>query len=97
MNQPATGADFVAQMTKPTNEFGVTSTSSTPIFKYGPYLSIMPNNPLNKLDAVLIVGDTDPLPAPTGADYGWIYKPLTGEIIANSAGADGSGTPYKNY
>src|SRR5438876_11799533 len=41
VNQPATGADFVAQMTKPTNEFGVTSTSSTPIFKYGPYLSAM--------------------------------------------------------
>src|ERR1043165_1264222 len=29
----ATSADFVAQMTKPTNEFGVTNPSATPIFK----------------------------------------------------------------
>ena len=96
-SQPATGADFVAQMTKATNEYGVTNATPTPIFKFGPYLSMMPNNPLTRLDAVLIVADTDPLPAPTGVDYGWIYKPVTGEIIANASGVDGSGTAYKNY
>ena len=93
----ATQADFVAQMTKPTNEAGITNTSSTPVFKYGPYLSAMPSNPLNKLNGIMIVADTDPLPDPTGIDYGWIYKPLTGEIIANSTGGDASGTLYKNY
>src|SRR5947207_10362612 len=78
----ATGPDFVAQMTKPTNEYGVVNATPSTIFKYGPYLSMMPTNPLTKLDGVLIVSDTDPLPAPTGVDYGWIYKPVTGEIIA---------------
>src|SRR5947207_15780222 len=43
VNAAATQADFVAQMTKPTNELGVTNTSSSPIFKYGPYLSQMPS------------------------------------------------------
>ena len=49
------------------------------------------------LQAVWVVDDGDPMPAPTGADYGWIYKPLTGEIIANSTGSDASGTLYKDY
>src|SRR3954462_12614132 len=31
---PATGADFIAQMTKSTNDYGVTNTSSSAIFKY---------------------------------------------------------------
>jgi general secretion pathway protein G len=94
---PATGPDFIAQLTKPTDDDGATNTVNTPVFKYGPYLSGMPSNPLNTLTAVLIVPDTDPIPAATDVDYGWIYKPLTGEIVANSTGSDASGTPYKNY
>ena len=93
----ATAADFVAQLTKPTNEFGVSNAAATPVFKFGPYLSAMPSNPLNRLSGVWMVGDTETMPAPTGVDYGWIYKPITGEIIANSTGGDASGTPYKNY
>ena len=42
-------------------------------------------------------GDSDAIPDPTNVDYGWIYKPLTGEIVANSTGSDASGTAYKNY
>ena len=92
-----TGADFVAQMTKPTDEAGATSNTPNPTFKYGPYLSAMPANPLTGLNGVMIVADGDPMPDPTGVDYGWIYKPLTGEVIANSTGSDASGTEYKNY
>jgi hypothetical protein len=57
----------------------------------------MPSNPLNNLSAVQIVNDTDPMPAPTDTTYGWTYKPLTGEIVANSSGSDASGTAYANY
>ena len=92
-----TGADFIAQLTRPTDEFGVTSATASPVFRFGPYLSAMPHNPLNNLQAVMIVDDTDPIPAPTGVGYGWIYKPLTGEIVANSPGSDASGTLYKDY
>src|SRR5438477_8675793 len=70
-----TGPDFVAQMTKPTNDYSATNSSATPVFKFGPYLSAMPSNPLTRLDGVWIVGDTEIMPDPTGADYGWIYKP----------------------
>jgi general secretion pathway protein G len=94
---PATAADFVAQMTKPTNDYGVTNPTATPVFKYGPYLSAMPANPLTKLDGVLIVGDTDPMPACTSADYGWYYKPVTGEVMANVVGNDTAGNEYRSY
>jgi len=96
-SQAATGPDFVAQMTKPTDENSVTNTLGNSTFKYGPYLSSMPSNPLNALSAILTVGDAEAMPEPTNVDYGWIYKPLTGEIIANSTGSDASGSAYKNY
>jgi general secretion pathway protein G len=95
-NAAATGADFVAQMTKATDEFGAIGAAS-PVYKFGPYLSAMPSNPLSSLNSVQIVGDTEAMPTPTGVDYGWIYKPLTGEIVANSTGSDASGGAYKNY
>jgi prepilin-type N-terminal cleavage/methylation domain-containing protein len=95
--QAATGPDFVAQMTKPSDEDGITAAQTSPVYKLGPYLSAMPVNPLSGLSAVQIVGDGEPMPEPTGADYGWFYKPLTGEIIANSVGSDASGNAYKNY
>jgi general secretion pathway protein G len=93
----ATGPDFIAQLTKPTDESGNTAAANTQVYKFGPYLSAMPSNPLNNLTAVLIVDDASPIPAPTDVDYGWIYKPLTGEIVANSTGSDASGTAYRNY
>ena len=92
-----TAADFVAQMTKPTNMEGVTNATSTPIFKFGPYLSAMPANPLTKLDSVQIVGDTEELPEATGQDCGWLYKPLTGEIVGNTLGNDAAGNAYRSY
>jgi general secretion pathway protein G len=92
-----TAADFVGQLTRATDDYGNVNSSSTPLFKYGPYLSAMPSNPLTRLDGVWLIGDTDAMPEPTNVDYGWIYKPLTGEIIANSTGSDASGTAYKSY
>src|SRR5438477_12118433 len=73
-NAAATGPDFIAQLTKPTDETGVTNAASSGVFKYGPYLSAMPTNPLTDLNAVLIVGDSDAIPDPTNVDYGWIYN-----------------------
>ena len=96
-NAAPTGADFIAQLTRPTDAFGVTASAASPVFKYGPYLSMMPHNPLNNLQAVQIIPDNQPMPAPTGITHGWIYKPLTGEIIANSSGSDASGTLYSDY
>jgi general secretion pathway protein G len=98
-NAAPTATEFVGQLTRPTDEYSAVGASSSPTFRYGPYLSAMPSNPITKLDGVWVIGDAEAMPAPTNLDYGWIYKPLTGEIIANCTGSDGNGagTPYKNY
>src|SRR5437867_4377866 len=41
----ATGPDFIAQLTRPTDETGITNATSTAVYKFGPYLSAMPSNP----------------------------------------------------
>lgn len=95
--QAATETDFVSQMTKPTDEKGVTSASASPVYKFGPYLSKMPENPITRFSAVLVIGDTDPWPTADGKVYGWFYRPITGDIMANSEGADTQGTLFTTY
>jgi general secretion pathway protein G len=89
-------ADFIAQLTTYSDEGCATNAVGTPVFKYGPYLSKMPANPLNNLDAVLVVANGAAMPAPDNST-GWIYKPQTQEFRANSTGNDQSGVPYSEY
>jgi hypothetical protein len=56
-------------------------------FPHGPYLVYgIPENPVNGLDTVHMLGDLEEFPAEPDGKTGWIYKPKTGEIRANSAG-----------
>jgi general secretion pathway protein G len=88
---------FLDQMTMNTNEACGTNSVATTTYKFGPYLSKMPSNPINGLSAIKFVADADDLPAPDDLVYGWIYKPKTQQIIANSTGNDGNATPYASY
>jgi general secretion pathway protein G len=88
---------FLDQMTMNTNEACATNSVATTTYKFGPYLSKMPSNPINGLSAIKFVADADDLPAPDDTTYGWIYKPKTQQIIANSTGNDGNATPYASY
>lgn len=92
-----TQADFVNQMTKSTDEHGNVSSTSSEVYKYGPYLSTMPKNPITELSAVKIIGDTAPWPTADSKTYGWFYRPLTGDIMANTAGTDSQGNLYTAY
>jgi hypothetical protein len=89
-------ADFLAQMTGYTNADCATNPVATAVFKFGPYLSKMPANPLNSLDTVLVIANGAAMPAPDDTT-GWIYKPQTQEFRANSTGNDQSGVPYSEY
>ena len=84
-------------MTKHTDEYGAVSTVATPTHKFGPYLSAIPENPLNKLKAVQLLADGDSWPTPDGNNYGWFYRPSTGDIMANSPGIDGNGQAYSSF
>jgi general secretion pathway protein G len=95
--QTPTETDFVNQMTRHTDEHSAVSATPSTVFKFGPYLSAMPENPMNKLSAVQIIADTDPWPTADGKIYGWFYRPLTGDIMGNSEGADTQGNPFTTY
>jgi general secretion pathway protein G len=90
-------SSFLDQMTTYTSEDCKTSATGSTTYKFGPYLSKMPTNPINGLAAVKFVADADDLPAPDDATYGWIYKPKTQQIVANSTGNDGNSIPYISY
>ena len=90
-----TAADFLAQMTQHTNEAGGTSATPSAVFKYGPYLSTIPKNPINSLDTIEISTD-DPLVG--DGSHGWEYNPATQAIIADIDGTDSSHvTRYDKY
>ena len=95
--QAATEANFIAQMTSHTDEHGGVSSSASAVFKFGPYLAGMPQNPLNKLSAVQVLTDSDSWPTADGATYGWFYRPSTGDIMANTPGTDTQGTVFTTY
>lgn len=91
-----TSGDFMNQMTLYTSEAGATNATKTSTYKFGPYLSKVPANPLNGLSTIKIVDNGAAIPAADDTT-GWIYKPQTKEVIANTTGADGTGTTYTTY
>lgn len=91
-----TQAEFINQMTMYTSIACVTNATGSAVYKYGPYLTRMPTNPLNGLSSILVVDNGTPMPAPDEST-GWIYKPETKEVIANLTGTDGTGKAYASY
>jgi len=91
-----TETDFIQQLTLFTSEPCTTNSAQTTTYKFGPYLSRMPNNPINGFTTVTVVANGSPLPVADGAT-GWIYKPETQEILPNLTGNDASGTAYSQY
>jgi hypothetical protein len=93
--QPS-GSDFTRQLIYCSTEWGRTSSSDPLSYPYGPYLySGLPKNPINGLDTVRILTDDQTFPAEPDSLTGWIYKPATGEIHANSIGDSiVSGIPF---
>ena len=97
-NATPTEAAFLEQMTRPTNEKCQAGASAGPAFPLGPYFQKMPPNPLNGNSKILVIGNGQPMPTTyRGATYGWIYKPETQEIIANSDQVDRNGVSYMHY
>jgi prepilin-type N-terminal cleavage/methylation domain-containing protein len=88
---------FVDQATLSSNQQGQTAARGTAGYPLGPYLSNIPANPFNKLDTVEVLGDAVDFPATADDGYGWIYKPITGEIRPGNSGTDTSGTAYYAY
>lgn len=90
-----TATDFQQQMTMYTDDQGNVNSSRTDVYRFGPYLSKMPVNPINGFDTVMIAADESELvPDDT---TGWIYLADPIQIIANCTGSDVNGTAYAQY
>ena len=95
VNTSPTEKAFTQQMTGTTNEFCAVGSASSQ-YRFGPYLTRMPPNPINNLTTVKMVANGQPMPTPDGST-GWIYKPSTVEIIPNLSGTDTDGIRYTDY
>jgi general secretion pathway protein G len=92
-----TQAVLVAQLTKKSNNLGDTALPGTPGYPCGPYITVMPSNPVNGKSAVLVLGDGSTLPAAASDQYGWVYQPSTLTLKADSRGSDETGKAYWDY
>ena len=86
-------AAFVDQITTYTDISGATSPTKTATHIYGPYLRQIPSIPVGAASGNTAVG------AKSGGIAAWIYDPATGDIRANTTGAeaDSSGKLYRDY
>ena len=95
---PGENGDFVTQLTTYTDIHGASSATGDPVtYRFGPYLTSMPDNMLGGKSTIhLADASTAPLSLVAGT-HGWIYKPTTGELIADQPGSDADGKAYAGY
>lgn len=93
-----TEADFVDQMTRYTDLYSNSAPAGSNVYRYGPYLTRIPDNPMTGTNIVLVVPNGSPIPAPDLTQpYGWMFKPQTLEFLPNVPGTDLQGQPYMSY
>ena len=98
-NASATPLDqtFRDQAMLSSNVQGQTAARGTVGYDDGPYLSKIPANPFNGLDTIQMLANGQNFPAAGDDSHGYICKPETGEIRADSSGTDGRGVAYYAY
>jgi general secretion pathway protein G len=98
INGVPTEALFIDQMTRATDLFSNSGATSTDVFRFGPYLTRIPDNPINSRNAILVIPNGSPMPAPDDTQpYGWFYQPSTLRFIPNTPGTDLNGMPFTSY
>jgi len=88
---------LVADLTQYTDASGNISAVGSSTFKYPPYLSKMPENPITKKDGVWVVTGAALPAADQNQPYGWIYAPEVNKLAANLEGTDLNNVPYNTY
>jgi type II secretory pathway pseudopilin PulG len=88
---------FVDQATLSSNARGQTAVVRTAGFERGPYMQKIPVNPFNNLTTVQMLADGEAFPANADDSHGWICKPATAEIRADTTGTDSKGKAYYDY
>ena len=101
VNAVGTRKAFRRQLLNFTNEDGIVSAVKSPPFPYGPYIRgtfpALTVGVKTGLNGVLVLTQTAPLATDVGAEVGWIYNTVTGEIIANANKPGSDGKPYSSW
>ena len=95
--QLPTSDTFVAHITQSSDAAGNTAPAGTLGYRYGPYMSRIPVNPVNDKDTVLVIGEGDAFPTEGQNLYGWIYQPSTLTFKPDLPGVDDTNRPYMDY
>jgi general secretion pathway protein G len=93
--QTPTAAAAANQLLQYTDFSGNTSATGSASYKWGPYLNILPLNPVNGNASLKILSEADAF-TPDGTT-GWLYQPSSGQVKANVAGNDSTGRAYIDY
>lgn len=97
LSQVPDATTFVAQMTQFTDDSGHVNGTLSDVYRWGPYLSELPANPMTSSNGILVIGGPS-MPAPNPSQpYGWIYNSQLQQIRANLLGSDEAGMPYTSY
>ncbi|MCG3131230.1 MAG: hypothetical protein FLDDKLPJ_02008 [Phycisphaerae bacterium] len=99
-NSANSSAAFVSHLTLYSKLTGEASATRDPEHIFGPYLRAIPPVPVgpNKGDNEVAIDTSNARPLVTGGTEGWVYNPLTGEIIANTDAANLANTrAYDEY
>ncbi|MBN1764298.1 MAG: prepilin-type N-terminal cleavage/methylation domain-containing protein [Sedimentisphaerales bacterium] len=88
---------FIDQMTLFTDEDGVSNDVASARFHLGPYMTEIPENPVNGLSSIAIILDAGEVPDEPTDNTGWIYKPAERIFKANASGTDINGKTYYDY
>jgi general secretion pathway protein G len=94
-SQNPTAAVAIDQLLKCTDNAGNTSATGSAIYKWGPYLNLIPPNPINGNASLKILSDSDAF-TPDGTT-GWLYQPSTGQVKANVVGNDSTDHAIIDY
>ena len=91
---------FVNQLSGFSNVQGQVSLTPDPAYRFGPYLRRVSPLPVggNRDSVGVAIDASNSPPVVTTGSQGWVYNPLTGEIIANSDDANRDQTrAYDEY
>lgn len=88
------GDSLKSQLTNFSNPQGQCSATAGSGFRLGPYLQQIPAVPVgpNRGSAAVAIDSANVPPLVTGGPEGWVYNPLTGQIIANTDHPNDTGT-----
>jgi prepilin-type N-terminal cleavage/methylation domain-containing protein len=79
------------------NNPALTPTAVITVVHLKTYLSTIPKNPINNLNTILVLRNSENFPATANESTGWIYKPSTKTVRFNSIGTDSNSVSYYDY